>query len=127
MTRCIGLSDNVPDVTVSNEVALQQGDIIMLCSDGLWEPIDDMQMGAVIMEGRLGDALDKLAENAENASYPSSDNTSAVAIQIMSLQLVGRAIKSDIKEQVSNATKLDPVEDAINVIEQTFKLYKDEM
>jgi serine/threonine protein phosphatase PrpC len=127
MTRCIGLSDNVPDVTVSNEVALQQGDIIMLCSDGLWEPIDDMQMGAVIMEGRLGDALDKLAENAEKASYPSSDNTSAVAIQIMSLQLIGRAIKSDIKEQVSNATKLDPVEDAINVIEQTFKLYKDEM
>ncbi|MGD8784269.1 MAG: protein phosphatase 2C domain-containing protein [Thioalkalispiraceae bacterium] len=127
MTRCIGLSDNVPDVTVSNEVALQQGDIIMLCTDGLWEPLDDMQMGAVIMEGRLSDAVDNLAEKAEQASYPSSDNTSAVAIQIMSLQLVGRAIKTDINEQVNNATKLDPVQNAIDVIEQTFKLYKDEM
>lgn len=127
MTRCIGMSDNVPNVTASNEVALQAGDIIMLCTDGLWEPIDDIQMGAVMMDGRLEDALDKLSENAERASYPNSDNTSAVAIQIMSLQLIGRAIKSDIKDQVSNATKLDPVKDAIDVIEQTFKLYKDEM
>jgi hypothetical protein len=127
MTRCIGLSDNVPDVTVSNEVGLHQGDIIMLCSDGLWEPIDDMQMGAMIMDGRLTDALDKLAQQAEEASYPTSDNTSAVAIQIMSLQLMGRAISDGISQQVSNASKLDPVEDAIDVIESTFKLYKDEM
>jgi len=127
MTRCIGLSDNVPDVTVSNEVGLHAGDIIMLCSDGLWEPIDDMQMGAMIMDGRLKDALDKLSENAEKVSYPSSDNTSAVAIQIMSLQLMGRAINDGITDQVAKASKADPVENAIDVIEQTFKLYKDEM
>lgn len=127
MTRCIGLSDNVPDVTVSNEVGLHQGDIIMLCSDGLWEPIDEMQMGVLIMEGRLDDALDKLAQQAEEASYPTSDNTSAVAIQIMSLQLMGRAINDGISEQVNKASQLDPVDNAIDVIEQTFKLYKDEM
>lgn len=127
MTRCIGLSDNVPEVTVSNEVGLHQGDVIMLCSDGFWEPIDDMQMGAKIMDGRLGDALDKLSQQAEEASYPSSDNTTAVAIQIMSLQLVGRAINAGISEQVSKASKSDPVKSAIDVIEQTFKLYKDEM
>jgi serine/threonine protein phosphatase PrpC len=127
MTRCIGLSDNVPDVTVSNEVGLHQGDIIMLCTDGLWEAIDDMQMGAAILDGRLNDAIDKLAQRAEEVSYPNSDNTSAVAIQIMSLQLMGRAINSGIKEQVDNASKLDPVKDAIDVIESTFKLYKDEL
>lgn len=127
MTRCIGLSDNVPDVTVSNEVTLHQGDVIMLCSDGLWEPIDDMQMGMKIMDGRLGDALDALSQQAEEASYPSSDNTTAVAIQIMSLQLMGRAISDGISDQVSKASQSDPVESAIDVIEQTFKLYKDEM
>lgn len=127
MTRCIGLSDNIPEVTVSNEVGLHQGDVIMLCSDGLWEPVDEMQMGVMIMEGRLSDAIDRLAQQAEETSYPNSDNTSAVAIQIMSLQLIGRAINDGIEEQVNKASRLDPVENAIDVIEQTFKLYKDEM
>lgn len=127
MTRCIGLSDNVPEVTVSNEVVLHQGDIIMLCSDGLWEPVDDMQMGIIIMDGRLSDALDSLSQQAEEASYPSSDNTTAVAIQIMSLQLMGRAINDGITEQINRAAQTDTVKSAIDVIEQTFKLYKDEM
>lgn len=127
MTRCIGLSDSVPEVTVSNEVKLQAGDIIMLCSDGMWEPIDEMQLGMKILDGRLSDALDKLSEQAEETSYPSSDNISAVAIQIMSLQLTGRAINDEIDKQVAAASRLDPVKDAIDVIEQTFKLYEHEM
>ena len=127
MTRCIGLSDSVPEVTLSNEVALQNGDVIMLCSDGLWEPVDEMQLGMKLLDGRLSDALDKLAEQAEETNYPSSDNISAVAIQIMSLQLVGRAISDEIDKQVAHASRLDPVKDAIDVIEQTFKLYEHEM
>lgn len=127
MTRCIGLSNSVPEVTVSNEVTLQNGDVIMLCSDGLWEPIDEMQLGMKLLDGRLSDALDKLSEQAEETSYPSSDNISAVAIQIMSLQLIGRAIPQEIDKQVATASRLDPVKDAIDVIEQTFKLYENEM
>jgi len=128
MTRCIGLSENVPEVTVSNEVNLHKGDVILLCSDGLWEPVDEIQIGMKIMEGaRLNDALARLTELAEETSYPSSDNISAVAVQIMSLQLIGRAIKEDINKQVAKANKNDPVKSAIDVIESTFKLYKDEM
>lgn len=127
MTRCIGLSDSAAEVTVSNEVALQKGDVIMLCSDGMWEPIDEMQIGMKLLDGRFSDALDKLAEQAEETSYPSSDNISAVAIQIMSLQLIGRAISEGIDKQVAKASRLDPVENAIDVIEQTFRLYEDEM
>jgi serine/threonine protein phosphatase PrpC len=127
MTRCIGLSDTVPEVTVSNEVTLHAGDVIMMCSDGMWEPIDEMQIGMKIIDGRLNDALDKLAQQAEETSYPSSDNISAVAIQIMSLQLIGRAINDEIDKQVAKASRLDPVKDAMDVIEQTFKLYEHEM
>jgi len=127
MTRCIGLSDNVPEVTVSNEVMLQAGDILMLCSDGLWEPLDDMKMGMKIMDGRLSDALATLAEDAEKESYPSSDNITAVAIQIMSLQLKGKAIREGIDKQVQQAGKADPVQSAIDVIENTFKLYEHEL
>ncbi len=127
MTRCIGLSEGVPEVTVSNAVALHAGDVLMLCSDGLWEPLEEMEIGSKIMDGRIEDALDLLAQQAEEKTYPNSDNTSAVAIQIMSLQLIGRAIVDGIDKQVNQATKLDPVQNAVDVIEQTFKLYKDEM
>ena len=126
MTRCIGLSNDVPEVTVSNEVVLHKGDVIMLCSDGLWEPIDEMQIGMKLLDGRLSDAVDKLAQQAEETSYPGSDNISAVAIQIMSLQLIGRAINDGIEQQVAKA-RPDPVDNAIDVIEQTFKLYEHEM
>ncbi len=127
MTRCIGLSEGIPEVTVSNAVALHAGDVLMLCSDGLWEPLEEMEIGAKIMDGRIEDALDLLAQEAEEKTYPNSDNTSGVAIQIMSLQLVGRAIQDGIEKQVNKAAKLDDVQNAVDVIEQTFKLYKDEM
>ena len=127
MTRCIGLSNNVPEVSVSNEVPLQQGDIILSCSDGLWEPLDDMQMGAIIMDGRLNDALNTLSEKAEKTAYPNSDNISAVAIQIMSLQLIGQAMPKNQGEKNATRRPGDPVESAIDVIENTFKLYENEM
>jgi hypothetical protein len=79
-----------------------------------------------IMDGRLSDALATLAEDAERESYPSSDNITAVAIQIMSLQLKGKAIREEIDEQVEHASG-DPVKSAIDVIENTFKLYEHEL
>lgn len=127
MTRCIGLSNNIPEVTLSSKVQLHQGDILLLCSDGLWEPLDDMMMGSVILDGKLSDALNNLAERAETESYPASDNTSAVALQIMSLQLIGRAISDNIEKQVTKAANTDPVQSAIDIIEQTHKLYEKEM
>ncbi len=127
MTRCIGMSDNIPEVTVSNEVELHSGDIIMLCTDGMWEPMDDMKMGVKIQDGRLSDALSGIAEEAEKESYPNSDNITAVAIQIMSLQLIGRALKDAENKPVSAVTNMDPVQNAIDVIESTIKLYEHEL
>lgn len=124
MTRCIGLTTEVPEVTVSNEVQLHAGDILMLCSDGLWEPLDDMLMGSILLEGKLSDALNKAAERAEEKSYPNSDNITAAAIQLLSLQLVGKALNESYDKQVVRA---DPVQTAIDVIEETFKIYEDEM
>jgi PPM family protein phosphatase len=127
MTRCLGLDNSVPEVSVSNEVMLHPGDIVLLCSDGLYEPLDDMLIGSMMLEGRLGDALNKIAECAETKSYPNSDNTSGVAIQIMSLQLISKAIPDTIDKQVDRSKHVDPVENAIDVIEQTFRLYEQEM
>jgi len=38
----------------------------------------------------LSDALEDLAETAEKINHPESDNVSAIALQVMSLQLRNR-------------------------------------
>ncbi|MDH5408406.1 MAG: serine/threonine-protein phosphatase [Gammaproteobacteria bacterium] len=90
VTRCLGMTDNTPIPTVNKEIRLKIGDIVMLCSDGLWEPLSENQLSKTIYQGKLSDALSDLAETAEKINHPESDNVSAIALQIMSLQLKNR-------------------------------------
>lgn len=92
VTRCLGMTDNPPILTISQKTALQPGDIMLLCSDGFWEPLGEKSMSKGLFEGRLQDALDDMAERAENINAPQSDNISAVALQVMSLKLRTRAV-----------------------------------
>lgn len=92
VTRCLGMTDNPPIVTISQKTALKIGDIMLLCSDGLWEPLGDQSMNRNLYDGKLQDALGAMAERAENISAPQSDNVSAVALQVMSLNLRTRSV-----------------------------------
>lgn len=125
VTQCIGLKEVTPEVTVSNAVPLKEGDILLLCSDGLWEPLDDAQMGAVISEGPLNKSISKLAERAEEASYPKSDNTSGLAMKIFSLQLVGN--KTEANPGKTRTRNENTLQGAINEIERIYEQYEDEM
>lgn len=87
VTRCLGMSDNPPIPTINREIKLKIGDIIMLCSDGLWEPLSENQLTKTIYRGKLSDALEELAGTAEMINHPESDNISAIVLQVMSLQL----------------------------------------
>ena len=125
VTQCIGVKEVTPEVTVSKGVPLKEGDILLLCSDGLWEPLDDAQMGAVIEEGPLSESINKLAQRAEEASYPKSDNTSGLAMKIYSLQLLGKTTK---EQNVAAPTKNEnSLSGAIDEIERIYEQYEDEM
>ena len=127
VTQCIGIKEVTPQVTVSKGIPIQEGDILLLCSDGLWEPLDDAQMGAVIEEGPLNVSMNKLAERAEEASYPKSDNTSGLGIKIHSLQLLVKK-STQLDEQLTTTSKSsDPLTGAIDEIERVYEQYEDEM
>ncbi|MDH5178723.1 MAG: serine/threonine-protein phosphatase [Gammaproteobacteria bacterium] len=91
VTRCLGMTDTPPIPTINREIKLRAGDIVLLCSDGFWEPLSEETILKTIYRGKLADALAELAEKATLISAPESDNTSAIALQIMSLQLTQRA------------------------------------
>ena len=119
ITQCIGFKANEPKVNVSQGIELEDGDTLLLCSDGFWEPLDDALIGASLAKTDIQTAINKLALQAEKNNYPSSDNTSAVAIRINSLH--------DIHHETKISKANTPLGGAIQDIEDTFNYYKDEM
>ncbi len=105
VTRCLGMTKNPPAITLSQKTPLKAGDIMLLCSDGFWEPLGEKSMGMKLFDGRLQDALDDMAKQAENIKAPQSDNVSAIAMQIMSLTLRTHSVAAKKKAPHSNISK----------------------
>ncbi len=132
LTQCIGQTRDEPELTVNQGVRLQQDDVILLCSDGLWEPLDDAQLGAVLSEGQgslLQGALDTLAERAEKNAYPHSDNVSAIALRVDRIHDLDREATPRQDEQPSRATPPpeDSLDRAIDEIENALHTWGKEM
>ena len=125
VTQCIGLMENEPKVTVSNGVELQKNDTLLLCSDGFWEPLDDAQIGANLVDNNIKEAISKLAARAEQSSYPKSDNTTVIALKVLSMQDTNKP--STQKQNASPNKSETPLDGAIQEIEDAFNAYRDEM
>jgi len=81
ITRCIGGTQKTLEATCSNKTPLKVNDIILLCSDGLWGPLPDATMTEILEQHELNEAVNTLAYQAEQLSYPYSDNISVVALK----------------------------------------------
>jgi serine/threonine protein phosphatase PrpC len=78
---CLGGDRALPDMSVSGRILLEEGDVLLACTDGFWSGLED---GDIV---RLGDAqrpldqlLNQTSETAVRNNSPHSDNTSAIAM-----------------------------------------------
>jgi len=79
---CLGGDEPLPDMSIAARRRLAHGDVMLLCSDGLWSGVKDDELAGLLgAERKLEDALLEVAERAVKTNAPSSDNTSAVALR----------------------------------------------
>jgi serine/threonine protein phosphatase PrpC len=77
---CLG-SPAKPTLEIAGPFALQQGDKLMLCSDGLWGSLNDAQIVAQLSGQSVSKAVPALVENALLAGGEHSDNVTVLAME----------------------------------------------
>ncbi len=128
ITQCLGggLMEE-PEPTVSNPVSMHVEDIILICTDGLWGPMDDAVMGNLLCRpGNLDDIINTMAQEAEQLSYPNSDNISVLALRLLSTAGKNKPKTSAQQDKKAQAGD-DPLESAIADIEAIIKQYEGEI
>ena len=80
---CLGGDAPVPDMTITPKLPLEPGDVLLVCSDGLWSGLGDDDMATIGLPGenKLADNLKSLSLKALNANSPYSDNTTGAALR----------------------------------------------
>jgi PPM family protein phosphatase len=80
---CLGGDPIMPDMSISRRTALQRGDVLMVCTDGLWSGVKDDDIAAAFTSptASVRELLSSLSHTAVRTCGPGSDNTSAAALR----------------------------------------------
>ncbi len=79
ITRALGIDEDVrPDISA---LQLQQGDVFLLCSDGLTDMVDDREIASILGKSGPGEAAKALVAAANAAG--GVDNITTVVVQVL--------------------------------------------
>lgn len=80
---CLGGDSMLPDMAITGRAALERGDVLLVCTDGLWTGVRDAELAAAVgpRDAPLPEALAMLGQRAVAANGAGADNTSAVALR----------------------------------------------
>jgi protein phosphatase len=77
--NCLG-APTMPIVEVSRRASLQAGDVMLLCSDGLWSMLPDSTLAQHFQNNTIVRAVPELIHNATCIAGKKSDNVTALAM-----------------------------------------------
>lgn len=77
---CLGAS-SAPKVELSRQAGLEPGDVLLLCSDGLWGILPDTEIVHQLSTHTIVQAVPDMIGMATAIAGPRSDNVTALAIQ----------------------------------------------
>lgn len=80
---CLGGESALPELGEPGVTGLETGDVLMVCSDGLWSGVPDEHIAATVNgSDRLEQWLGRLSDRAISVNAPYSDNTTAAALRV---------------------------------------------
>jgi serine/threonine protein phosphatase PrpC len=80
---CLGGDEALPDMSIAPRRRLASGDVVVLCSDGLWTGTTDaILMRLADQNVTLEESLFAVVNDAVNRNAPNSDNTTAAAMRM---------------------------------------------
>ena len=79
---CIGGDAPVPDMSITRKMPLDDGDVLLACSDGLWSGMNDSEIAEISTRTSmsLAENLKSLSMKALTMNVPYSDNTTGTAL-----------------------------------------------
>ncbi|HEY3326057.1 MAG TPA: protein phosphatase 2C domain-containing protein [Novimethylophilus sp.] len=77
--NCVG-GETPPQVDLAARRALWSGDVVMLCTDGLWSLLSSNEIGAALSSGAVTDSVPTLLDLAESRADQNGDNMSVIAV-----------------------------------------------
>ncbi|MDQ9171806.1 serine/threonine-protein phosphatase [Oxalobacteraceae bacterium R-40] len=77
--NCLG-APNMPIVEISRRASLRPGDVLLLCSDGLWSVLPDHALAHSLHNNTVVRAVPELINTAAGIAGKKSDNVTALAI-----------------------------------------------
>lgn len=81
---CLGGDPILPDMTLSMRSPLEAGDVLLVCTDGMWGSLRDEEIASELSGANgLRNSLGSLGKRALSRGGPASDNTSAAALRVM--------------------------------------------
>ena len=77
---CLGGAQE-PGIELSRKTPLDAGDVIVLCTDGLWGAYPDDLLASELRHGNLTEIVPKLLDRAEEQNGSNGDNLSVIAVR----------------------------------------------
>ena len=105
---CLG-SPTPPEIEFSRKTPLEHGDIVLLCTDGLWGITPGEAMALTLKGANLLQAVPALLSKAEKKAGEHGDNLSAVAVRWEETYVedASRAISTQTMSQDEVTTRLE--------------------
>lgn len=76
--NCVG-GEEPPQVDLAQKRQVEEGDVVLLCTDGLWSLVTDREMAEILHTGSVTETMPILFNLAESRADKSGDNMSAIA------------------------------------------------
>ena len=103
LLSALGSLDEPPEIAVSAAMPLAAGDVLLLCSDGVWEPLGDECLSETLQASRNPSQwIEQLDQQIKARAKPGHDNYTALAVWLRADEDDTRLLTPATRESVAD-------------------------